>query len=66
MSSLTSHILHFVIIYSIQVARAHSTSIYRDIKTRLLYGALHSFCNRFGLRGKYNSYDLQPINYSQS
>jgi hypothetical protein len=30
---------------SIQVARAHSMSIDRNMKTRLLYGALHSLCN---------------------
>ena len=35
MSSLSSHMLHFVIICSIQVARAHSMSIDRNMKTRL-------------------------------
>ena len=41
--------------HSIQVARDHSMSIDRNIKTRLLYGTLRSFCNRlgFGLGGKY-------------
>ena len=48
MSSLTSHMLHLVIICSIQVARVHSMSIKRNIKTSLLYGALHSLYNQFG------------------
>ena len=41
--------------HSIQVARAHSMSIDRNIKIRLLYGTWCSLCNRlgFGLGGKY-------------
>ena len=52
MSSLTSHMLRLVIICSIQVSRAHSMSINRNVKTRLLYGALHSSCNQFDIGGK--------------
>ena len=51
MSSLTSHMLHLLIICSIQVARAHSMSIDKNMKTRLLYGALHSSYNRFDIGG---------------
>ena len=63
MSFLTSHMLHLVIICSIQLARAHSISINWNMKPRLLYGALHLLCNRFGLGGDF--YDLQSNNYSQ-
>ena len=48
MSFLTSHMLHLVIICSIQVARVHSMSINRNMKTGLLYGALPSLYNQFG------------------
>ena len=48
MSSLTSHMLHLVIICSIQVARVHSMSIERNMETSLLSGALHSLYNQFG------------------
>ena len=34
-------------LFNLQVTRAHFTSIDRNMKTRLLYGALHSLCNRF-------------------
>ena len=44
-SSLTWHMLHLVIICSIRVAQAHSKPIKRNMKTLLLYGALHSLCN---------------------
>ena len=48
MSSLTLHMLHLVIICSIQADRVHSMSIDRNMKTSLLYGALHSLYNQFG------------------
>ena len=48
MSSLTSHMLHLVIICSIQIARVHSMSIYKNLKTSLLYGAFNSLYNQFG------------------
>ena len=37
-----AHASFLVIICPIQVARAHSVSIDRNMRTRLLYGALHS------------------------
>ena len=46
--SLTSRMLHLVIICSTQVVRAHSMSIDRNMKTKSLYGALRSLCKRFG------------------
>ena len=46
--SLTSHMLHLVIICSIRVVRVHSMSMKRNVKTSLLYGALHSSYNQFG------------------
>ena len=49
---ITSPMLHLVITCSIQVARAHSMSIDRNMKTRLLYEALHLSCNHFGFGGK--------------
>ena len=49
---LPLHMLHLVIFCLIQVARVHSMSIKMNMKLRLLYGALHSLCNRFGLGGK--------------
>ena len=52
MSSLSLHMLHLVIICLTQVARAHSMSIDGNMKTRLLYGALHSSWSQFGLGGK--------------
>ena len=48
MSSQTSHMLHLVIICSIQIAQVHSMSIYKNIKTSLLYGAFNSLYNQFG------------------
>ena len=48
MLSLTSHMLHLGIICSIRVARVHSMSMKRTVKTSLLYGALHSSYNQFG------------------
>ena len=50
--SLNSHMLHLVIICSIQVAQVHSMSTNRNIKTSLLYGALDSLFNQFGPGGK--------------
>ena len=60
MSSLTLHMLHFLIICSIQVARAHSMSINRNRKP-VNYTEL---CHHFGIDSILevsNSYDLQLI-----
>ena len=52
MSSLPLHMLHFVTICLIQVARVHSMSIDKNMKTRFLFAPLHSFYNQFGFGGK--------------